>query len=725
MKHMRLVLILIITIIFLDFPCNFSANDLSIAANQKGASKEISHPLSEKHQLWLEEKVVYIISDHEKSIFLQLPSDEFREQFIKYFWEARDPTPGTPKNEFKEEHFKRIGYANKFYARDTTRPGWTTDRGRIHILLGEPRFKHQYHGEFHIYPTELWHYISVKGFGLPTSFYLIFFQDRGAGAFRLYSPTLHGIQRLFHSTTSLMNASTMQLYDLLYKEVDPELAHATFNFIPSEPGYAGAGPEPNPLASEMVLAHIEDARNYRAPVAYAEKILANRPVVEIKYSFLPISLEKIFHWSQAPGGDFFLDYGFQINPEYLGMGQYEKKFYSNLLVEGQIKNHKEEIIDTIQHKVDIELDEDKFNKIRYRSLQVYGRRVLIPGNYFISLLVKDNVAKRAMPLVGNVNIPEEKKVEYPYFCPILLADSMEDISGKTAQYVKPFQFSNLVIHPAIDSCFTPNDRLFIYFQMIFPAKVTYLNPMHLLIKYIIKQKEDVIRQETKTLAEYGINSIEEGTFSFLEAVDLEGLNLGKYLLNIYLYDNARLISWSQENSFEIVREKNKPWTISKGTAVYKSPAHKYIMAQQYLRSHQIEPAIKALEECLKEDSDFKAAIALLAKIFYQQKSFNRVVELLEQPLFKHPRHYEFLWLMGHSLCALERFEDSIRYLERARIENDKDINILNQLARIYYTQGKTSKALELISKSLALKPDQPQIISLRDRINKSGSNPPN
>jgi GWxTD domain-containing protein len=721
MKYMRLIIILPIAFLMLNFSPNIPGININPITKNKAIPEDKPHPLSKKHKRWLEEEVVYIISDQEKAIFLQLPSDEFRERFITNFWLARDPTPGTPKNEFKEEHYKRIEYANKFYGRDTTRPGWMTDRGKVHILLGEPRFKHDHSGDFNIYPTELWHYISVNKYGLPTSFYLIFFKDRGAGEFRLYSPTMHGIQRLFHVTSSIMGMDMEQLYDYAYREIDPELAHACFNLIPSEPGYAGVGPESNPLASEMVLAKIEDAKNYQAPIDYAERILANRPMVEVKYNFSPVSLRKIFYWSQASSGDFFIDYGFQIQPDDLGMGQYNDKFYSNLTIEGYIKNDKEEVIDTISHKVDIDLNEEKFDKIRKRPLNIFGRRVLIPGNYFISLIIKDNVAKRAFPLVGYVNIFNEKKITYPYFCPVLLGDTLEDVSGSSTQYVKPFQFSTVAVHPSLDSCFTPNEKLIVYTQIIFPVQAISLNPMHLIAKYVIKQNDEVIRQQTQSIAGLGIDTIEEGTLPLIQLIDLADLNLGNYTLIINLYDNNKLLSWSEEKAFEIVKQKNNPWIITKGTAPFTSPAHKYIMAQQYLRNHQIDLAIEALENTVERLPDFVAGVSLLAKIYYQQRQYDKVVVLLEPQLIKHPREYEFLWYMGHSLCALKRFDDAIKYLERARMEKADDLDVLNQLARIYYLQGKNSKALELVNKSLSLKPDQPKIISLKKKINTSSS----
>ncbi len=79
---------------------------------------------------WLDEEVVYIITPKERDVFLKLGTDKERDIFIEAFWKQRDPTPGTPKNEFREEHYRRISYANRMYGRGTPLPGWKTDRGQ-------------------------------------------------------------------------------------------------------------------------------------------------------------------------------------------------------------------------------------------------------------------------------------------------------------------------------------------------------------------------------------------------------------------------------------------------------------------------------------------------------------------------------------------------------------------------------------------------------------------
>src|ERR1700735_3811801 len=90
----------------------------------------------EPYKRWVTEEVAYIITDDEKQAFRRLGSDDERQQFIEQFWLRRDPTPDTEENEYREEHYRRIAYANDHYASGI--PGWKTDRGRIYITYVPP-----------------------------------------------------------------------------------------------------------------------------------------------------------------------------------------------------------------------------------------------------------------------------------------------------------------------------------------------------------------------------------------------------------------------------------------------------------------------------------------------------------------------------------------------------------------------------------------------------------
>ena len=99
-------------------------------------AKAFKAEVSQTYKKWLNEDVRYIITPEEEAVFKSLSNDEERDNFIENFWLRRDPTPDTPENEFKDEHYRRIAYANEHFAAGI--PGWKTDRGRIWIMYGKP-----------------------------------------------------------------------------------------------------------------------------------------------------------------------------------------------------------------------------------------------------------------------------------------------------------------------------------------------------------------------------------------------------------------------------------------------------------------------------------------------------------------------------------------------------------------------------------------------------------
>jgi len=138
--------------------------------------KELKHEISGAYKTWLNQDVAWIISDQETKAFKSLSNDEERDAFIEQFWLRRNPNPDSPDNEFREEHYRRIAYANEHYA--AGKPGWKTDRGHIYISFGKPdsidshpsggsyeRPMDEGGGETSTFPFEVWHYRYLEGVG--------------------------------------------------------------------------------------------------------------------------------------------------------------------------------------------------------------------------------------------------------------------------------------------------------------------------------------------------------------------------------------------------------------------------------------------------------------------------------------------------------------------------------------------------------------------------------
>jgi|CZKL01.1.fsa_nt_gi GWxTD domain-containing protein len=140
------------------------------------AQKAVRQELKGAYKTWLEQDVTYIISDEERKAFKNLSNDEERESFIENFWLRRNPNPDSPDNEFREEHYRRIAYANEHFA--AGKPGWKTDRGHVYISFGKPdsieshpsggsyqRPMDEGGGETSTFPFETWHYRYLEGVG--------------------------------------------------------------------------------------------------------------------------------------------------------------------------------------------------------------------------------------------------------------------------------------------------------------------------------------------------------------------------------------------------------------------------------------------------------------------------------------------------------------------------------------------------------------------------------
>src|SRR6266446_5059174 len=156
--------------------------------------RNVKPELKKAYKDWLDKDVTYIITDEERKAFKKLATDDEREKFIEEFWRRRDPDPDTDENEFKEEYYERIAYANEHFASGI--PGWKSDRGRIWIMYGKPderethpsggsyeRPSYEGGGSTSTYPFETWFYRYLPGVG--SGIEIEFVDPTGSGEYRI------------------------------------------------------------------------------------------------------------------------------------------------------------------------------------------------------------------------------------------------------------------------------------------------------------------------------------------------------------------------------------------------------------------------------------------------------------------------------------------------------------------------------------------------------------
>jgi GWxTD domain-containing protein len=139
---------------------------------------------TDSYSKWLSEDVVYIIDDAERGAFLRLATDDERKQFIEQFWERRNPTPGSSTNKFKDEHYRRIAYADQHFRTASGGAGWQTDRGHILIVYGPPdEIESHAKGADKSFATQVWLYRHIEGVGDNET--ITFIDRTGRGDFQL------------------------------------------------------------------------------------------------------------------------------------------------------------------------------------------------------------------------------------------------------------------------------------------------------------------------------------------------------------------------------------------------------------------------------------------------------------------------------------------------------------------------------------------------------------
>ena len=205
----------------------FTLSLTGLASAQRADKK-----LPERYKHWLNEDVPYIIESDERAQFLTLQTDAERDAFIRSFWDARNPTPGSEINSFKEEHYRRLAYANDHFGSVEAQNGWRTDEGHIYIVLGAPQQIMTYPNARNVRPMIVWFYQSPTP-ALPPYFYIVFYRRSIGEPYTLYSPYLDGPARLTTGLEDLNDQS--RALKSIQKSLGDEVARLAVSLIPTEP----------------------------------------------------------------------------------------------------------------------------------------------------------------------------------------------------------------------------------------------------------------------------------------------------------------------------------------------------------------------------------------------------------------------------------------------------------------------------------------------------------
>jgi GWxTD domain-containing protein len=666
--------------------------------------------LPERYKKWLDEEVGYIITGHERDVFLKLQTDRERDIFVEAFWKHRDPSPETPKNEFEEEHYRRLNYANTTFGRATPLPGWKTDRGRIHILLGAPKNIEQYTNVNGVYPAEIWFYLGDPNLGLPTGFNIIFFKRNGAGDYVLYSPSADGPQALIADPmTTYQNASgskrAMTEDQAAYKalqSLEPNLARQTLSLIPNEAAPAGLGS----LASERLMATVFALPQKQVQDDYADAILKYKDSIEVEYTANYVASDVQAQVIRDDKGESSVHYTIEparITAEEIG-GKYEIRFR----LTGRVSDAAGRTVYQFDKDFPFSLTAEELEDVRAKSLSIQDVFPLVPGSYNFDILLKNVLSKEFTGAARTLVVPAPGAAAS--ISPLLLAYGAEKRPGAAGERV-PFKTGDEQLLCQTHKTFSAGNRLILFYQLY-----GLTGPLRSsgAIRTDFLKEDKPFQSRTAKVEAAG------ETATVIDAQPLAEFAPGYYQARVTLLDGqGREIASAKEN-FEVspATAVPRPLVVSKVATGAGSPDDLYALGIQSLNQGDVATGRARLAEAHARAPERPDISVAYAQVLFRANDFRGVKDVLLPAAAAEDAPAEALALLGQACHALGQFLEASTYYGSYLTRFGANIDILNYLGTCHLQLGNTAEALKAWTKSLELKPDQPKLQALVDSVKK-------
>lgn len=655
--------------------------------------------LPEQHKKWLDEEVVYIITPKERDVFLKLRTDKEREIFIEAFWKQRDPTPGTPANEFREEHYKRLQYANKIYGRSAPLPGWRTDRGRIYIILGEPRNIEQYSNVQNVFPAEIWFYQPDAATGLPPGFNVVFFKENGTGEYILYSPAQHGPKALIADAMGNYTDDRTAYEEL--KKLEPNLARQTLSLIPGE----SVNPGSLSLASNTLMNNIYALPRKMVKDAYADAILKYKDFVDVEYTANYIDSDGQIWIARDASG--FFDVHYSVEPGKISVEDSGEQYAVRFELTGRVTDPEGKTVLQFDKAFPFSFDKNEVQGKGPSSKTFSLQDVfpLVPGRYSFDLLLKNTASREFSSFAAKIVIPGD--LSAPVLGPLMLAYGMERTSSSGEKV--PFAYGGSQILSSSRKSFGSQDTLHVIFQVLSLTDALRAGGR---VKFVFFKEDREFASSEKRLSEFL-----SGAF-FAEEQTLKTFAPGYYKVKVSLLDAAGKELDSKSGDFELSALPSipRPMVVAKVSKSFDRADYLYATGLELMNTGSFKDAAERLAEAwgLKPDRPEIAADYGRCLYFLQDYGKAKAVLLPLAPAGKASA--EVLSVLGRTCHALGEFTEAAGYYREYLERFGTNIDVMNFLGTCYFQLGNNVEALKIWEKSLQISPDQPKIKALVDSL---------
>jgi GWxTD domain-containing protein len=569
--------------------------------------------LTPRYEHWIDREVNYLITDQEQKTFFSLSTDHDRDAFIERFWAIRNPDPNSPGNAFREEHYRRLEYANSHFGVPSADDGWNTDRGMVYITLGPPQQKRPYPNTMNLQPLEIWFY-QDPGSALAPYFSVLFYKRSAAEDYKIYSPYQDGPEELIASTNAVNDPKTA--LKIIKNDLGNEVANLTLSLFPNEPVDNKNGTVT--LESDVLLNKI---RNYRNLPMNLDLLANRRALLEgvthrvlLGQDFSDLSVLATRDGANQASIHYMLRL---LNPGDFVLGKdSDQRVYYALSVESQLLSPDGKLIYTDTQSLHDYLSSDQVRLLRPRAVSIAGRLAAVPGKYQVRVDVTNLVTKQSFSQTRGVLVPAfDHTLGMSQVVFAAMAPPQRDYEQN-----QPFSFSGVKIGVAgaDNASLTAGDPVRVIYQLWEqPDSPVSLKDKTLEISYMIGQLGVPTRNEQK-------QTIDRAKFdpqgNLLMGTDLptNELHPGNYRLVIRVTDPATNETTSQAINFRLIGGDRHPlWDITSPsyTNNVDSAVNLYRRGLCALAQQQPQIAIAYLKQAVDAGTPDAAMYSALASAY--------------------------------------------------------------------------------------------------------------
>ena len=530
-----------------------SASPAVVAQKKKAGDQQVDVPDRERNvkkerssmfKKWIDEDVAYIITDEERKAWKKLATDEEREQFIEAFWRRRDPDPDTELNEYLEEHYERVAYANQHFASGI--PGWKTDRGRIYIMYGPPHEKEthpaggtyerpSYHGggSTSTYPFEVWFYRYLPGIG--SGIEIEFVDPTGTGEYRIArSPDEK--DALLH----VPGAGLTLMEQLgLSNKVDRVTNRSAF-------GYSGPNAREQDSPFSRLLLYTDLQKPPQVNDVLEKNLLATASTGAEDTSSLDVATKVDFY--RASDERVMTAITIQTDNSDLTFRDVGGVQRARLNIYGRVTNLSGRRITSFEDPVTTDATVEELASARDRKSAYQRVLPLSPGNYKVDLLIRDiNSGATTIKAIG---------FEVPKFAPeklgtstLVLAVKLEALNDKLPGM---FSIGPYKVVPNVSATYKRGQDVGIYMQ-VYNAGIdqTTLRPAVDVDYVLLKDGKEVLRQAE----DWRGNSDAGQRLTLARLLPTSNLAPGEYEISVRVRDKVSGQSLAPSAKFQVTADK--------------------------------------------------------------------------------------------------------------------------------------------------------------------------